>query len=272
MLINASREMQLLMAAGLCSDGYVLLIPYICNLLGKWESVCFGWVKGCPWYFLVKNPRLWEATECCWPSGAGEASCDPPTAPVHTRLTPSDSTAVPWLFQGVPEAALGTGGSYQVMENPGGSSASVTTEITVRLRVTWDTESTWNLPAALKEFCLLVWHRFLLIQPLDELWAGYSDSPQRRWSQGVWAPQGPYLPVPQPAQGFSWLPPVALLTLGFFHLLTFPFLEKGEFLPSQVWLNCLLDFLLWFCFREFVYSRKSVTSFGLGFWLQNKLS
>lgn len=52
---------------------------------------------------------------------------------------------MPWLFQRMAEAPLGMGISYQLMENPAapaGSDTSVTTEVTVGLRVTWDTEST----------------------------------------------------------------------------------------------------------------------------------
>lgn len=52
---------------GLHSDGYVLLIPCICGLLGKWESVCFRWVKCCPRCFPVRNPGLWEALSAVGP-------------------------------------------------------------------------------------------------------------------------------------------------------------------------------------------------------------
>lgn len=87
------------------------------------------------------------------------------------------------------EAPLGTGGSYQLMENPaapGGSDALETTKVTVRLRVTWDAESTELLPETCRQLrrSSLCWFGTNLSLSSLQVCVGSEkvtgDSPQRR--------------------------------------------------------------------------------------------
>lgn len=121
------------MAAGLHSDGYVLLIPYICNLLGKWESVCFRWVKCCPCCLLVRNPGLWEALSVVGPLEqvrlpvTPHCPCSHPSDPGTTFRQHSWALAFP---------KAGGGSSMENTAAPGGRDVPVTTEVTVGLGVT----------------------------------------------------------------------------------------------------------------------------------------
>lgn len=168
-----------------------LLIPCICNLWGKWESVCFRWVKCCPWCFLVRNPGLWEALSVVGPLKQVRLPVTP-----HCPCSQSSDTFGEHNYAlAFPKDGRGSPGHGDLVPADGKPCSSCWEWYICDHWSYCGVESylghwehwavTWNLPAALK-FCVLVWHQLLLIQPLDELWGGDSDCPQRMWSHGVW--------------------------------------------------------------------------------------